>query len=58
MLYRAVYLATFFEEANQAWGLTLQKIVYKISKSFDFIEITLISSDFNDFKYYNYLDNN
>jgi len=32
------------------WGPTLQKIVYKTSKSFDFIEITLISSDFTDFK--------
>jgi len=43
-------------------GPTLQKIVYEISKSFDFIEITLISSDFTDFKVisliwniYNYL---
>ena len=27
----------------------LQKIVYEISKSFDFIEITLISGDFTDF---------
>ena len=33
-----------------ARGPTLQKIVYEISKSFDFIEITLISSDFTDFK--------
>ena len=36
--------------------------MYEILKSFDFIEITLISSDFTefiDFKYlYNYLDNN
>ena len=30
-------------------GPTLQKIVYEISKSFDFIEITLISGDFTDF---------
>ena len=30
-------------------GPTLQKIVYEISKSFDFIEITLISADFTDF---------
>ena len=30
-------------------GPTLQKIVYKISKSFDFIEITLIFGDFTDF---------
>ena len=40
----------------------LQKFMYEILKSFDFIEITLISSDFTefiDFKYlYNYLDNN
>ena len=51
MLYRAVYLATFLRKLIKLWGLTLQKIVHKISKSFDFIEITLISSDFNDFKY-------
>ena len=44
---------------------TLQKILYEISKSFDFIEITLISSDFTDFKMIslissinNYFDNN
>ena len=30
-------------------GPTLHKIVYEISKSFDFIEITLISGDFTDF---------
>ena len=30
-------------------GPTLQKIVYEISKSFDFNEITLISGDFTDF---------
>ena len=30
-------------------GPTLQKILYKISKSFDFIEITLISGDFTEF---------
>ena len=30
-------------------GPTLQKIVYEISKSFDFIEITLISGNFTDF---------
>ena len=30
-------------------GPTLQKIVYEISKSFDFIEIILISGDFTDF---------
>ena len=29
-------------------GPTLQKVVYEISKSFDFIEITLISGDFTD----------
>ena len=28
---------------------TIQKLMYKISKSFDFIAITLISSDFSDF---------
>ena len=43
-------------------GLTLQKILYKISKSFDFIEITLISSDFTMISLIssinNYLDNN
>ena len=33
-----------------ARGLTLQKILYKILKSFDFIEIILISCDFSDFK--------
>ena len=32
-----------------ARGPTLQKIVYEISKSFDFIEITLSSGDFTDF---------
>ena len=31
-------------------GPTLQKIVYEISKSIDFNEIILISSDFTDFK--------
>jgi len=40
-------------------GPTLPKIVYEISKSIDFNEITLISSDFTDFKVisniYNYL---
>ena len=30
-------------------GSDISKIVYKISKSFDFIEITLISGDFTDF---------
>ena len=30
-------------------GLTPQKIVYEISKSFDFIEVTLISGEFTDF---------
>ena len=30
-------------------GPTLQKIVYEILKSFDFIEIALISGDFTDF---------
>ena len=30
-------------------GPTLQKILYEISKSFDFIEISLISCDFSDF---------
>ena len=38
------------ETLQLAGGLTLAKIVYKISKSFDFIEIKMISSDFsNDF---------
>jgi len=31
-------------------GSTLAKIAYEISKSFDFIEIKMISSDFSDFK--------
>ena len=31
-------------------GPTLPKIVYEISKSIDFNEIILISSDFTDFK--------
>ena len=30
-------------------GPTLQRIVYEILKSFDFIKITLISGDFTDF---------
>jgi len=34
----------------QLRGPTLQKIVYEILKSIDFNEITLISSDFTDFK--------
>ena len=40
-----------FRSANQpkARSPTLQKIVYEISKSFDFIEITLISGDFTNF---------
>ena len=33
-----------------ARGPTLQKFVYEISKSIDFNEIILISSDFTDFK--------
>ena len=34
---------------TDARGPTLQRIVYEISNSFDFIEITLISGDFTDF---------
>ena len=34
----------------EARGRTLAKIAYEISKSFDFIEIKMISSDFSDFK--------
>ena len=37
------------DRATYPRGPTLQKIVYEILKSFDFIEITLISGDFTDF---------
>ena len=37
-------------ELHKLRGPTLQKILYEISKSIDFIEITMISCDFSDFK--------
>jgi len=41
---------TSIASAKLLKGLTLQKIVHEILKSFHFIETTLISSDFTDFK--------
>ena len=40
----------FKSDLHRARGPTLQKIVYEISKSIDFNEIILVSSDFTDFK--------
>ena len=42
---------TYAQTIYALTGLTLAKIVYEISKSFDFIEIKMISSDLdNDFR--------